>query len=64
MGEVLKDAYENEYKKRQFKDKLGGLMYRYATVLGMLKTYQAEIDNINKEIESTIDEVSNEDSKL
>lgn len=64
MGEVLKDSYENEYKKRQFKDKLGGLMYRYATVLGMLKTYQAELDKINEEIKTTVDEVSNEDSKL
>lgn len=64
MGEVLKDAYENEYKKRQFKDKLGGLMYRYATVLGMLKAYQAELDKINEEIKTTVDEVSNEDSKL
>lgn len=64
MGEVLKDAYENEYKKRQFKDKLGGLMYRYATVLGMLKTYQAELDKINEEIKTIVDEVSNEDSKL
>lgn len=64
MGEVIKDSYENEYKKRQFKDKLGGLMYRYATVLGMIKTYQAELDKINEEIKTTIDEVSNEDSKL
>lgn len=64
MGEVLKDAYENEYKKRQFKDKLGGLMYRYAIVLGIIKTYQAELDKINEEIKTTIDEVSNEDSKL
>lgn len=64
MGEVLKDAYENEYKNRQFKDKLGGLMYRYATVLGMVKTYQAELDKINEEIKTTIDEVSNENSKL
>ncbi len=64
MGELLKDAYENEFKKRQFKDKLGGLMYRYATVLGMIKTYQAELDKINEDIKTTVDEVSNEDSKL
>ena len=62
MGEVLKDAYENEYKKRQFKDKLGGLMYRYATIVGMLKTYQTELDKINEEIKTTVDEVSNENS--
>lgn len=62
MGEVLKDAYENEYKKRQIKDKFGNLMYRYATICGMLKTYQAELDKINEEIKTTIDGVSNENS--
>nr|CAI9749877.1 hypothetical protein HHOCTOMJ_HHOCTOMJ_CDS_0008 [Microvirus sp.] len=62
MGEVLKDAYENEFKKRQLKEKFGGLMYRYAVLCGMLKTYQAELDNLNKDIEATIKEVSNENS--
>lgn len=61
MGEVLKDAYETEYKKRQFKDKLGGLMYRCAIINGMIKTYQDELVMINEEINAVLKEVSNED---
>lgn len=64
MGEVLKDAYENEYKKRQLKDKLGGLMYRYAVISGMIKTYQDELDKVDSDIRATVNEVSDEDSKL
>lgn len=64
MGEVLKDAYEQERKKRDYKAKLGNLMYEYALVCGMVSYYQKRLSVVNEKIDSVVKEISDEGSKL
>lgn len=64
MGEVLKDSYEQERKKRDYKAKLGNLMYEYALVHNMVFYYEKQLSVVNEKIDSVIKEISDEGSKL
>lgn len=64
MGEVLKDAYEEERKKRDYKTKMGNLMYEYATVSQAIFEYQKQLVSINEKIKSLVEEFSHEGSKF
>lgn len=60
MGEVLKDAYAKERKKRELKDKFGNLCYRSAVLRNLILQYLKELDDVNKQIDKLCDEVSDE----
>lgn len=60
MGEVLKDAYAKDRKKRELKEKLGNLCYRLAVLRNLVFYYSKKLDEVNKQIDLACDEVSNE----
>lgn len=64
MGEFLKDSYEQERKKRDYKAKLGNLMYEYALVCNMVSYYQKQLSAVNKKIDAVVKEISDEGSEL
>lgn len=58
MGEVLKDAYEQARKKRDYKTKLGNLMYEYAITSKLVFEYIKQLSAVNEKIDAVIKEVS------
>lgn len=58
MGEVLKDAYEQERKKRDYKTRLGNLMYEYAITSNLVLEYQKQLSAVNDKIDALIKEIS------
>lgn len=62
MGEVLKDAYAEECKKRDYKTKLGNLMYEYAIVAKSVLEYQKQLTSVDEKIKNLVEEISHENS--
>lgn len=59
----FKDSYEEELKKRDFKTKLGNLMYEYAVTSKLVLEYQKQLSAVNEKIDAVIKEISeNENS--
>lgn len=58
MGEVLKDAYEQERKKRDYKTRLGNLMYEYAITSNLVLEYRKQLSAVNDKIDAVIKEIS------
>lgn len=62
MGDLLKDAYAEEVKKRDYKTKFGNLLYEYAIVSQSYELYRQQLVAIDEKIKKLVDEVAHENS--